>query len=239
MSRARVVGWGLAASLVARCLLLERRAAGALARLDAAADAEHELRGALTAFGLALDRLGRDPVGRRLGMALGSELERSRAALADLAAAHHGESAQGPTEPLAFDRLVRSAVAAWQPAARQDGRRVQVDWRAGPVRVRADRGRLAQALGNLLANAVEHGSGPVRVEATRTGRRVRLEVVNGLREEPPQGEPRPPRPSAVGPSDRGRGLRIATRAVEECGGTLSLTRGGGRAAAAVELPLGP
>ena len=231
MSAAGAVGWGLAASLGARCLLLERRAELALGRLDAAGDAEHELRGALTAFGLALDRLRRDPVGRRLGLALGSELERSRAALADLAAARDGGPARPRCEPLAFDRLVRSAAAAWQPAARQAGRRVQVDWRAGPVGVRADRGRLAQALGNLLANAVEHGAGPVRVEATRVGRRVRLEVVNALREEPA---------SAAAPeSDRGRGLRIASRAVEECGGTLSLSRAGGRAAAVVELPLGP
>jgi signal transduction histidine kinase len=94
-----------------------------------------------------------------------------------------------------------------------------VDWRAGPVRVRAERGRLAQALGNLLSNAVEHGTGPIRVQATRVGGRVRIEVVNG-----------------VGQA-HGRGLRIATRAVEECGGTLALERADGRAAAAVELPL--
>jgi signal transduction histidine kinase len=86
---------------------------------------------------------------------------------------------------------------------------VEIDWRAGPVRVRADRGRLAQALGNLLANAVEHGAGPIRVSAWRSGERVRLEVVNR--------------------ADRGRGLRIASRAVEQSGGTLAV--------AAIELPL--
>ena len=216
----------LAAAIAARCVVLERR-------LDAVGDAEHELRGALTAFGLGLERLARDPLGRRFGMAMGSELERARSALADLAAAREGRCCAPEGQPLALDRLARSAAAAWQPAARAGGRRVLVDWRAGPVRVMGNRGRLAQALGNLLANAVEHGSGPIRVEATRVGGRVRLEVLNGLREaEPGSGaEPRG--------SGRGRGLRIAARAVEECGGSLTVSRANGRAEAAVELPLGP
>lgn len=253
MSAAGAIGWLAAAGLSTRCLALERRAARCERRLEAAADAEHELRGAVTAFGLALDRLGRDPVGRRLGWSLRSELERARTALADLAAARHGEAEATAAAPLALDRLARSAAAAWQPAARAAGRRVQVDWRAGPVRVRADRGRLAQALGNLLANAVEHGEGPVRMEATRVGRLVRVEIVNGLREEPEAGgaearaggtEERAGRAEPLGAaatpaSARGRGLRIAARAVEQCGGTLSVTRGGGRASAALELPLGP
>jgi signal transduction histidine kinase len=233
-----------------RVAVLERRAGDRERRLDGIADAEHELRGALTAFGLALDRLGRDPLGRRIGVTLASELERARAALADLTAARHGEVAAPSLAPLSLDRLARSAAAAWRPAAREEGRCVQVDWRAGPVRVRADRGRLAQALGNLLSNAVEHGSGPIRLEAVRVGRRVRLEVLNGTGEPPaapPAGEPpaaAPPverarPPAAAPPAERGRGLRIAARAVEECGGTLSLTRADGRAAAALELPVGP
>lgn len=216
MSGASLAGWALSGALAMRCAARERSAAR---RLDAVGDAEHELRGALTAFGLGLERLSRDPVGRRLGFSLASELDRARAALGDLAEARKGHASGSGCEPLALDRLARSAAAAWQPAARAHGRRVLVDWRAGPVRVRGDRGRLAQALGNLLSNAVEHGTGPIRIQATRVGGRVRIEVVNGLGH------------------DRGRGLRIATRAVEDCGGTLALERAGGQAAAAVELPL--
>jgi signal transduction histidine kinase len=232
-------GWLAAAALGACCAGLRQRAARADARLEAVADAEHELRGALTAFGLGLDRLARDPVGRRLGRSLDSELERARAALAWIAAARDGRAEEPRSEPLALDRLARSAAAAWQPAARLAGRRVQMDWRAGPVRVRADRGRLAALLGNLLSNAVEHGSGPVCVEATRVGERVRLEVVNGLREADagPGGARRDPVPGDEPAPVRGRGLRIARSAAESCGGTLSLERGDGRAAAAVELPL--
>ncbi|HEX8647730.1 MAG TPA: ATP-binding protein [Thermoleophilaceae bacterium] len=256
MSALALAGWVVAAGAGSRCVALERRASVCARRLDAAGDAEHELRGALTAFALGLDRLARDPLGRRLGRSLRSELERARAALEDLAAARQGEPAPARAEPLALDRLARSAAAAWQPAARGAGRRVQLDWRAGPVRVRADRGRMAQALGNLLSNAVEHGTGPVRVEATRVGARVRVEIVNGLREagaEPGPGAEAGAEPAAGAvPSgrwlrraaearrpDRGRGLRIAARAVEQCGGTLRLSRSGDRASAALELPLAP
>ena len=58
----------------------------------------------------------------------------------------------------------------------------------------------------------------MRLRATRADGRVRLEVVNGL-------------------PARGRGLRIATRAVEDCGGSLAVERSEGRAAATIELPL--
>jgi signal transduction histidine kinase len=228
MTALGAAGWVVAGAAGVRSARARRRDERMAGRLEAIGDAEHELRGALTAFGLALDRLGNDPLGRRIGRALASELDRARLALEQLGDAREGERHPPRREPLALDRLARSAAAAWQPAARSAGRRVQVDWRAGPVRVRGDRGRLAQALGNLLANAVEHGSGPVRLEATRHGRSVRLEVVNGLREEE----------EAVGTGrPRGRGLRIASQAIDACGGTLSFSRTGGRAAAALELPL--
>lgn len=201
-----MIGW-LAATLLALHAKRLRR------RLEAVADAEHELRGALTAFGFAVEA----GAAGRLREALASELARARAALADLAALREGRPSDSAS-PVALHAFVRSAAAAWLPAARAGGRRVEVDWRAGPVFVRADRGRLAQALGNLLANAVEHGTGPIRLRATRECTGVRVEVVNEV-------------------AGRGRGLRIASRAAGECGGTLSLVRDDERATAAVELPL--
>ncbi len=183
-----LVGWLVAAALAWRARLLGRR-------LDAVGDAEHELRGAFTAFGFVPELAG--------GM------DRARAALADLAVARHGRRRVGAAERLALDRVARAAAAAWEPAALALGRRIDVHWEAGSAWVPGDRGRLAQALGNLLANAVEHGTGPISLRATREEDRVRLEVSNQV--------------------DRGRGLRIAGRAVEECGGTLAL--------AAIDLPL--
>ncbi|HEX8065770.1 MAG TPA: HAMP domain-containing sensor histidine kinase [Thermoleophilaceae bacterium] len=224
MSAAALAGWPLAAVLAARAARLRRG-------LELAADAEHELRGAMTAFGLGVERLRRAPGGRPIAAALESELERARAGLVDLAAARTGaRSRVGRSEPVALDSLARSAVAAWRPPARRLGRRVEVDWRAGPVWVRGERGRLAQALGNLLANAVEHGAGPVRLRGTRRGAAVRIEVANATRR------------TGAGPAmpraGRGRGLAIAARAVESCGGTLTVAAPReGEAAVAIELPL--
>jgi len=88
---------------------------------------------------------------------------------------------------------------------------------------------LAQVLGNLVSNAVEHGSGPVELRGRRTGGCARVEVrdagpasSNGAESDRP---------------NRGRGLSIAAEAVEEAGGTLKLEHTPEGTLAAVELPL--
>lgn len=91
---------------------------------------------------------------------------------------------------------------------------VPLEWHAGRAPVDADPSRLSQALGNLLSNALEHGGGRAVVRGVRCGDRLRIEV-----------------------ADRGRGLAIAARAVEEAGGRLALASGPDGTIAAVELPL--
>ncbi len=171
-------------------------------RLELVARAEHELRGPVSVVSLAAERMKREPAGRRYACALDAELERLRAGLADLSAARGGRRRAGRPRRSELEPLVRSSVEAWRAA----GRSVQLDWRAGRVAVRADRGRLAQAIGNLLANAAEHGDGPVKLSAERRGGAVRVEVRN-----------------------RGRGLQIARDAARDAGGSLSVV-------AALELP---
>lgn len=87
-------------------------------------------------------------------------------------------------------------------------------------------GRLGQVLGNLAANAAEHGLGPVAVRARREGSVVWLEVANG------DGAAAYRR----GRRGRGRGLRIARRAARKLGGRLRVDREGGFTRAVVELP---
>lgn len=168
------------------------------------AHAEHELRGPLQAIALAApDHCAPD-------------VERVRAALADLAAARSGRAAAVPDEPIRLDRLVWRAATASDLAARRVGGGVHLDWAAGPVTVSANRGRLAQAFGNLLANAIEHGGGHVSVVGRRTKRGIRVEVRD---------------------SGRGHGLAITAKAVREAGGKLSAARAGSGTAVAIELPI--
>jgi signal transduction histidine kinase len=198
MTALAVTGWVLAGVLALLALELRRR-------LELVADAEHELRGPATALGLA-------PQARGFRL----ELDRLGAGLEDLRCARSGGRRRARPERLRIDHLAHGSAA---------GRSVQVDWRAGPAAVKADRGRLAQALGNLLGNAVEHGSGPVRLRGRRApGGSVLIEVEN---EDAAPGRPAP---------GRGRGLRIAVQAARESGGDLTLERRSGRVNAALELP---
>jgi two-component system sensor histidine kinase MtrB len=93
-----------------------------------------------------------------------------------------------------------------------------------------DAGRLAQVLGNLIANAAEHGAGAVDVRASRPGGAVRIEIRN--RNRPRALEDR----RAARASGRGRGLAIAERAARDLGGRLRVETVGGETRAALELP---
>ena len=213
-------GWGLALALGAAALVLRTR-------LELAARAEHELRGPLTVISLAAESLRRQPATARHARALELELDRLRAGLADLRAARHG--LLGPTRLAAFDaaEALRGAASGWRPALSRSGRRVSAEWKGGAPSVQTDRGRLAQALGNLLANAEEHGAGDVRVRGRRTNDRLVLEVRNGGGNAPGG---RPLR-------DRGRGLAIAANAAESVGGDLSVEREGDETVARLSLPV--
>ena len=129
------------------------------ARLEAVARAEHELRGPATVLCMACERLRDDPAAQGHAEALEAELARLRAGLADLTAARAGRRPRTTPAPLELERLARSAMAGWGPELEREGRPARVRWRAGRPRVAADRGRLAQALGNLVANAASTAPG--------------------------------------------------------------------------------
>ena len=213
-------GWAVAACVAvwAHRLALRLRLVG---------DAAHELRGAGATLALASESMRREPGGLRRSRALESELDRLRAGLDDLDAARTGSRAPVSTSLLPLERALRTAAAGWRPVAGGQGRRLSLHWEAGPAAVRADRRRLAQVLGNLLANAVEHGSGAVRLRGRRQGSKVVIEVVD----DGPRAAP------VVSHPDRGRGLGIAARAAEEAGGRLTVQRTPEGTLAAVELPV--
>jgi signal transduction histidine kinase len=228
-----LVGWGLAVLAMAVALGIELRRSR---RLEAVARAAHELRGPITAA-----RLGVGLGVRRGGLAAvplrGVELELERAALAleDLASAGSGSPAQrfGDVDVAA---LIADCAEAWRPAAHASGGRIEVSWPMGPAVVHGDRLRLAQALDNLIANAIEHGGGAVAVCARMDKGSVSVEVTDGG-----PGLPAPvtelSRRARRGRGSRGRGLAIASAVAHEHGGRLASAPSDRGARLSLELPL--
>ena len=223
-----VAGWIAATALLWMVVRLRTR-------LELVARADHELRGPITAIGFAVAALRREPGGLRRALAFEAELERMRAGLADLEAARSGDRLPPRSAPVGVDRLTRVVAAGWRPAAHAGGRKLRFRWEGAPATVRADSGRLAQAFGNLLANAVEHGSGPVELRGSRDETSVRVEVRNAGVE---RARAKPAGRAAAREQQRGRGLAIAARSIEDAGGTLRVEHDPeGGTVASVELPL--
>jgi two-component system sensor histidine kinase MtrB len=171
------------------------------------ARAEHELRGAATALALACEAVRRDPAARSHAAVIDAQLDRLRAGLEDLDAARRGAPAGGEAaaeSPVELAALTQAAATPWDTS---------FEWEGGPAPANIDRRRFAKALGNVLANAAEHGAGDIRVTGRAHNGGVRLQVRN-----------------------RGRGLAIASDAAEELGGSLSFEIVEDTAVATLDLP---
>jgi signal transduction histidine kinase len=211
----------LALALAGACCLGGLGALGTLRRrLELVARAEHELRGPAAALALACERMRREPRAAHHAAALRVQLDRLDAGLADLRDARGGRAARRP-EPVELRGAARAALAPWEaePGA------VAFGWLGGPAPARVDRGALAKALGNLIANAAEHGVGEISVRGRTTRAGVRIEIRNANR----------PGSAVAGPG-RGRGLRIAERAARELGGRVLVDRREEETVAVLELP---
>lgn len=228
----QVAGWACFAMALGALGVVRRRVES---RFALVAEASHELRGPLAAVQLGLSSLARgaEPEGARQAAALDLELRRAGLALEDLAAAPEGRRAPGRIGPVDVADLLDDAGEAWGSVATALGASVRVESPAEWWVVLADRVRLAQALSNLVANALEHGETPVLLRARRAGTALRLEVVDsgcGL----PGGLSFAPRPHS---GRRGHGLGIAARAVGACGGRLHSGCGPDGHVMAIVLPL--
>jgi signal transduction histidine kinase len=215
-------------------------AAGYRARLRQCAEAVsracHELRSPLTAAGLALHAMrnaGEAPA-HRLG-ALELELRRAGMALADLAAARDRRHRPDQLEAIDVGELLEQAVASWQPVAEAFGRELRLGESAAGTVVHGDRTRLAQAAGNLLSNAIEHGEGAVVLRARQLPGRVAIEVADAGPGLPAPVATLTRRPRA-GNGWRGRGLAIASEIALRHGGRVATAPARHGARVALELP---
>jgi signal transduction histidine kinase len=203
-------------------LLVALGARRALARrMELVARACHELRGPLTAARLGLE------LGTRVGSltperlrALDLELGAATLALDDLAAVRRDSCGRSISDSVDIEELLVESAEAWRAAALRGGAELRCTWIGGPAFVRADRLRLAQAIGNLIANAIEHGGGVVELRGRADAAGVRIELTDGG-----PGLPAPvaelTRRARDGRAERGRGLAIAAEIAVSHGGRLA------------------
>ena len=207
-------------------------------RMETVARACHELRGPLTAarLGLQLGASTGELTPARL-RAIDLELGRAALALEDLDTARtRGLAAWREPDAVDLGQLVADSVEAWRPAAAARGVALHAAWSGSPARVWGDRLRLAQATGNLIANAIEHGGGSVEVRGSaEPPGGVRIEVTDtgpGLAAPVAELARRPHR----GRGRRGRGLAIATAVAASHGGRLASAPAPRGARLVLELP---
>ena len=208
------------------------------ARLELVARATHELRRPLTAARLGCDAARRTLAEARWIGAVDTELRRAGLALADLDAARAGRNARDRRAPVDLADLMEELQRTWSRLARALGRELRVESPPMSGRVNADHERLVQACGNLIANALEHGSGPIVMRARASADRIRIEVADG--------GPGLPAPVAElmsgarrGRGRRGRGLAIAAEIATRHGGRLAAAPSVRGARVALELPAAP
>lgn len=181
----------------------------------------HEVSGPLTAAHLALHGAARRGELSPTSLAsLEIELRRAGMALGDLPGS--GGGASMAVADVDLGDLLGRQVMTWREVARTHGVELVLRHPAAgtstPV-VRGDALRLAQALGNLLANAIEHGGDRVEVRTRRVGDRVRVEVCDDGPGLPAPVAELVRRPRA-GRGARGRGLAIAAQVAAVHGGRL-------------------
>jgi signal transduction histidine kinase len=243
VSLAASVGWLATLVLALAWWQGQRRVA---LRSEAVTRACHELRGPLTAARLGLDLGTR---GQQLSQAqiraIGSELGRASLALDDLARA--GES---PGQLAAGDRncqltevglvdvcaLLADSVAAWRASAVAAGVELVLSEPEAAVLVRGQRLRLTQAVGNLIANAIEYGGRHVSVEIAVAERWAQIAVRDdgpGL----PDTVPALTHRARRGRGARGRGLAIVQGIAAVHGGRLHARHAERGAHLALELPV--
>jgi signal transduction histidine kinase len=226
-----VAGWPLAASFAAAVGVQGLRAR----RRSAMNEALHELRRPLQALALAGGREAPQAA------AVESSVRLATVALERLEREVNGGAAlERPRERLRMRPLVEAAVARWRARARLGGGSLRLGWWAGEALVDGDTAALAQALDNLIVNAIEHGGPAIAVEARRSGDRLRIVVADsGTASRPPSrhGTPAETIARLSGRRRHGHGLAVVRRAAAAHGGRFALQRSESGSLAVVELPL--
>jgi signal transduction histidine kinase len=186
----------------------------------------HELRRPLQALVLMEEGSGQPaaspPAASRRGL-----LEVAESALHDLDGAVNGDTSARPRRRFSCREVVLASLERWRPMAARAGG-IRVYWDAGPAPVEGDVVQMAQALDNLISNALEHGGPPVVVTGARVAGRIRVTIANGAgnRRTERREDPR-----------RGHGTDVVSKVASAHRGRFVLCQTGSGCVAALELPL--
>jgi signal transduction histidine kinase len=226
-----VAGWPLAATMAA---VLAAQGLRAGRRRTALNQALHELRRPLQAIVLA----GGPVTGSLLPWE--SSVRLAAAALERLDHEVNGGSLQRPPEAVELRPLLEAAVRRWRARASLGGGALSLRWRAGRAVVLGNRVELAQALDNLIVNALEHGGPEVSIDARPLKGRVRIVIADSGRAS--RSAARGDTPSDViarlsGRRRRGHGLSVVRQVAAAHSGRFALRRSERGSLAMLELPL--
>ena len=222
------LGVSLAAAVAARGLAAGRRR-------TALNEALHELRRPLQALALAVP-------GARVEepSAIEWSVQMAATALERLEREINGGAAAGVKAPIVAEALLESAIARWKTRAALAGGSLVLRWRAGEATLEGDRCEIAQALDNLIVNAIEHGGPEVAVEARIRFGRLCVSVVDSGGVGRPEVRRAGPAGLIAGLAGRrrhGHGLRVVRRTAAAHGGEFRLHSSERGTEAVLELPL--
>lgn len=195
-------------------------------------EAMHELRRPLQVLALSL------PASSSAKEALESSLRMATAALDRLDREINGETAADAPASVPVRSLVEDAVERWRERIGGEGRSLSLSWSATEPELCGDPVELAQALDNLISNAVEHGGAEVALEVREGGGFLRLAVCDrGASAGSDRGDRPRLRDRLSGRSRHGHGLRIVRRVAGAHGGSFRLHRSARGSEARLDLPL--
>jgi signal transduction histidine kinase len=226
-----VVGWPFAVTMAAVVAAQGLRAGR---RRSAVNEALHELRRPLQAIALA------GPRGPDAPPALESAVGLAATALDRLDREVNGGILQRPTEEVEVRPLLEAAVRRWRGRANLSGGSLALRWRAGRAVVIGDRTDLAQALDNLLVNAIEHGGPAISVDARPHKGRVRIVIADSGRASRPAARRDTPAEVVArlsGRRRRGHGLVVVRKVAAAHEGRFALRRSPRGSLALLELPV--
>ena len=219
LAEAGVAGWPLGLTLAAVAVggrVRESRRRVALNR------ALHELRRPVTS--LVLEPAAEEGPGSHA-------IRVTLAALDDLDREINGGRPRPAHRPVGLRALVEPAVERWGRVAAAARRSLTLTWRAGSAKVLADPARIAQALDNLIDNALRHGGLRVSVDVSVSQRGARIAVTDSGRWSAGNGDSADPR--------HGHGLQVVASVAREHGGRFAIDASPAGTRAVLELPLAP